>query len=174
MSATFRQPEISVREELNALSNVPAELSQKQDKYDSDAVGVDIGGGETLWGDGSITGSNNSGSYTKWPNGDLECSVHKILQQLVTSEAVGVLYQTVEVIAEAPMPIESIDTPIFETTGGRISGSGLDEIHFITATRLTSGFSTTSFPQARVGFSRSITSGSKGYYIGFYARGKWK
>jgi len=64
MPAVFKQEEISVREELNALSNLP----------DVDpGYGVDIGGGETEWGDGSITGSNSNGSYTKWPNGDLEC-----------------------------------------------------------------------------------------------------
>jgi len=64
MPVQFLAPEISVREELNALQGL-------KDRSVDPGYGTPIGGGETLWGDGSITGSNSNGSYTKWPNGDL-------------------------------------------------------------------------------------------------------
>lgn len=84
MSATFKQPEISVREELNSLPQyenlTPEEMG----------TGTDIGGGETLWGDGSITGSNSNGTYTKWPNGDLEC--RGITGSITTSTLVSGVY----------------------------------------------------------------------------------
>jgi hypothetical protein len=39
--------------------------------------GIDIGGGEKLYPDGSICGQNVNGYYTKYPNGDLVCSLTK-------------------------------------------------------------------------------------------------
>lgn len=40
--------------------------------------GIDIGGGETLYPDGTIVGTNANGTYTKYPNGDF-IAEHKIL-----------------------------------------------------------------------------------------------
>lgn len=40
-------------------------------------TGVSIGGGETLYPDGTICGSNANGSYTKYPNGDLICRLRR-------------------------------------------------------------------------------------------------
>ena len=67
MPVQFLQGEISAREQFNSLAGL-------KDRSVDPGFGQDIGGNETLWGDGSITGSNSNGLYTKWPNGDLECS----------------------------------------------------------------------------------------------------
>jgi len=110
----FLAPEISVRTELNALSNVSAELSQKQDKYDSDSVGVDIGGGETLWGDGSITSETVLGtvampgtyvlkmnsSYIKHANGNCDILMQMFVENTVSASA------TISEVVEIPYPIE--------------------------------------------------------------------
>ena len=68
MSATFKQSEMSVREELNAL-NKYQNLTQEELE-----TGSDIGGGETLYGNGAILGSNPNGEYTRYPEGVLVCT----------------------------------------------------------------------------------------------------
>jgi hypothetical protein len=55
-------------------------------------TGVDIGGGETLYPDGTIYGVNANGSYTKYPNGDLvmKGSVYNATHAVTT--AVGSIF----------------------------------------------------------------------------------
>jgi len=108
MSATFRQPEISVREELNALQGL-------KDRSVDPGYGTDIGGGETLWGDGSITGSNSNGSYTKWPNGDLECTMISASLELTLLSSADFYFVTYIIL----FPHLYIDTPVVNSEAAR-------------------------------------------------------
>lgn len=59
----------------------------------SNPTGVSIGGGETLYPDGTIYGENALGSYTKYPNGDLVCKKSTIsITFTLTAASVSVTF----------------------------------------------------------------------------------
>lgn len=92
MPAQFKQPEISVRESINSLSQ-HGNLAPKETDTGTD-TGTDIGGGETLWGDGSITGGNSNGTYTKWPNGELDCNARSVDHHIVAWSIAGARFRS--------------------------------------------------------------------------------
>ena len=103
MTAQFKTKEISVRERLNALDCLPAQVAGKQDKYNNDAVGKDIGGGEVQWPDGSITGGNSNGTYTKWPNGVVEVIMEKNPDGIAVTDTLGETFQSGNILVYTPL-----------------------------------------------------------------------
>jgi len=159
MPATFKQKSISVREELNALQGL-------KDRSVDPGYCTDIGGGETLWGDGSITGENSNGSYTKWPNGDLECVLND-----KTYIDMGGAVNTYDHLWTYPYEFINAFVAVFGgAQGGRIGAQNADLIAIHRAGNISMAASSNSFRIAR---NEGLTFDEVRGIFG-YATGKWK
>jgi predicted GH43/DUF377 family glycosyl hydrolase len=88
---------------------------------DIDAIGANPQA--TLWSDGTITGSTDNGSYTKYPNGDLECRCKS--SSFTTSVAISPVYVNDTILLS--YPAEFVQTPQVissaKITGGQLIGA---------------------------------------------------
>jgi hypothetical protein len=86
---------------------------------DLDAIGANPQA--TLWSDGTITGSTDNGSYTKYPNGDLFCKV-KRSGTLALTTAYGGVYHGSAIVFYYPIAFDAnrpeISLEIIDGGGG--------------------------------------------------------
>jgi len=125
---------------------------------DPDAVGANPTA--KIYPDGSIVGSTDNGSYTKYPNGDLECSIY--IGPTPTTSISGPIYISVGTSWLFPMRFFTIPRVITTTEGDTSNYASWGAI-------IAEGPSVSSVKLFAIG----TTNSGSGFLAG-NAKGRWK
>jgi len=141
-------------------------LSEGQDwdgvaYVDIDAVGANPTA--KIYPDGTISGSTDNDSYTKYPNGDLIVRINKIAT--TSSALAGNLQQSTTTLI-CTFPIAFISTPEGVGCAGFVSNAGASFAR-IAPTQITT-------TQLQVSWIGSTSWSSQNSYVSFIVKGKWK
>jgi hypothetical protein len=133
------------------------------DNYiDIDAIGANPQA--TLWSDGTVTGSTDNGSYTKYPNGDLECRNDNFLLDTYVGGY--------DLKKEWLFPIEFVDTSYTHISRMTMLPSGLTDEQR-TKVLLREMTKTNYSVYENLWGYNTFTNGDY-VYLSCYAKGRWK
>lgn len=133
---------------------------------DPDAVGSSPTA--KIYPDGTVVGSTVHGNYTKYPNGDLECS-YRSTSQLISNTSGGGHYYSPSLTFTFPVEFIAVP-PVFNHFQHRNSSSNTDIGSWFTFSSAGTVCTNTTSPALYI---IGGTSSSKGA-VGYEASGRWK